>query len=29
MALMEAIRANAIENPPESIADTTWITVRL
>lgn len=29
MALMEAIRANAIENAPESIADTTWITVRL
>ena len=29
MALMDAIRANAIENPPESIADTTWITVRL
>ena len=29
MALMEAIRANAIENPPESIADTTWLTVRL
>jgi hypothetical protein len=29
MALSEAIRANAIENPPESIADTTWLTVRL
>ena len=29
MALMDAIRANAIENPPESIADTTWLTVRL
>lgn len=29
MALMEAVRANAIENPPESIADTTWIAVRL
>ena len=29
MALMDAIRANAIENPPESIADQTWITVRL
>lgn len=29
MALMEAVRANAIENPPESIADQTWITVRL
>jgi hypothetical protein len=29
MSLMEAVRANAIENPPESIADTTWLTVRL
>lgn len=29
LALTEAIRANAIENPPESIADTTWLTVRL
>ena len=29
IALKEAIRANAIENPPESIADTTWLTVRL
>lgn len=29
MALMDAVRANAIENPPESLADQTWITVRL
>lgn len=29
LALTDAIRANAIENPPESIADTTWLTVRL
>jgi hypothetical protein len=29
MCLMEAVRANAIENPPESIADTTWLSVRL
>jgi len=29
LCLTEAVRANAIENPPESIADTTWLSVRL
>ncbi len=29
MAVMDAVKSNAIENPPESIADTTWLTVRL
>jgi hypothetical protein len=29
LCLMEAVRANAIENPPESIADTSWLSVRL
>lgn len=29
MAVMDAVKSNAIENPPESIADTTWLSVRL
>jgi len=29
LALSDAIRSNAIESPPESLADTTWISVRL
>ncbi len=29
MAVMDAVKSNAIENPPESLADTTWLTVRL
>ena len=29
LAISEATRANALENPPESIADDTWVVGRL